>query len=206
MEAKDIVADKLPKLADAIKETLVIDGSDVKAALKAINEWLNAGEIPSDVELSKNELRGLKKAWLTAQCKEAFTASWNAKIANDCDDVFADSMLADTYLRLLGLKPISDEKKAKANLLRVFNTNYKANSPLIGAANLVRKDGSPLDEFNFQAHDVWIGIQYSHDPQPLRGSPHPVRRTGRIQRFLPPAPGSAREGIWPQRHRSRQDA
>lgn len=161
MEAKDVVADKLPQLADAIKDTLVIDGSDVKAALKTINEWLNSGEIPSDVELSKNELRGLKKAWLTAQCKDAFTASWNAKIANDCDDVFADTMLADTYLRLLGLKPISDEKKAKANLLRVYNTNYKANSPLIGAANLVRKDGSPLDEFNFQAHDVWIGIQYS---------------------------------------------
>ncbi|WP_297697672.1 GH116 family glycosyl hydrolase [uncultured Fibrobacter sp.] len=161
MEAKDVVADKLPQLADAIKETLVIDGKNVKAALKTINEWLNSGKIPSDVELSKNELRGLKKAWLTAQCKDAFTASWNAKIANDCDDVFADTMLADTYLRLLGLKPISDEKKAKANLLRVFNTNYKANSPLIGAANLVRKDGSPLDEFNFQAHDVWIGIQYS---------------------------------------------
>jgi uncharacterized protein (DUF608 family) len=161
MEAKDVVADKLPQLADAIKDTLVIDGTNVKAALKTINEWLNSGEIPSDVELSKNELRGLKKAWLTAQCKDAFTASWNAKIANDCDDVFADTMLADTYLRLLGLKPISDEKKAKANLLRIFNTNYKANSPLIGAANLVRKDGSPLDEFNFQAHDVWIGIQYS---------------------------------------------
>ena len=161
MEAKDVVADKLPKLAAAIKDTLAIDASDVKAALKAINVWLNEGKIPSDVELSKNELRGLKKAWLTAQCKEAFTASWNAKISNDCDDVFADTMLADTYLRLLDLKPICDGKKAKANLLRVYNTNYKANSPLIGAANLVRKDGSPLDEFNFQAHDVWIGIQYS---------------------------------------------
>ena len=161
MEAKDVVTDKLPKLAAAIKDTLAIDASDVKAALKAINVWLNEGKIPSDVELSKNELRGLKKAWLTAQCKEAFTASWNAKIANDCDDVFADTMLADTYLRLLDLKPICDGKKAKANLLRVYNTNYKANSPLIGAANLVRKDGSPLDEFNFQAHDVWIGIQYS---------------------------------------------
>ena len=161
MEAKDVVADKLPKLATAIKDTLAIDASDVKAALKAINVWLNEGKIPSDVELSKNELRGLKKAWLTAQCKEAFTASWNAKISNDCDDVFADTMLADTYLRLLDLKPICDGKKAKANLLRVYNTNYKANSPLIGAANLVRKDGSPLDEFNFQAHDVWIGIQYS---------------------------------------------
>jgi uncharacterized protein (DUF608 family) len=161
IEAKDIVASKLPKLAAAIKGTLRIDGENVKSATKALNAWINDGAIPGDVELSKNELRGLKKAWLTAQCKEAFTASWNAKITNDCDDVFADTMLADTYLRLLDLKPICDSKKAKANLLRVFNTNYKANSPLIGAANLVRKDGSPLDEFNFQAHDVWIGIQYS---------------------------------------------
>ena len=161
IEAKDIVASKLPKLAAAIKGTLRIDGENVQSATKALNAWLNDGEIPGDVELSKNELRGLKKAWLTAQCKEAFTASWTAKITNDCDDVFADTMLADTYLRLLDLKPICDSKKAKANLLRVFNTNYKANSPLIGAANLVRKDGSPLDEFNFQAHDVWIGIQYS---------------------------------------------
>ncbi len=161
IEAKDIVASKLPKLAAAIKGTLRIDGENVQSATKALNVWLNDGAIPGDVELSKNELRGLKKAWLTAQCKDAFTASWTAKITNDCDDVFADTMLADTYLRLLDLKPICDSKKAKANLLRVFNTNYKANSPLIGAANLVRKDGSPLDEFNFQAHDVWIGIQYS---------------------------------------------
>jgi hypothetical protein len=54
-----------------------------------------------------------------------------------------------------------DSKKAKRTLAKVYNTNYKKNSPLIGAANLVHKDGSPLDEFNFQAHDVWIGIQYS---------------------------------------------
>ena len=77
------------------------------------------------------------------------------------EDVFADSLIADTYLRLLNLEPIMDTKKAKRTLTKVYNTNYKKNSPLIGAANLVRKDGSPLDEFNFQAHDVWTGIQYS---------------------------------------------
>jgi len=31
----------------------------------------------------------------------------------------------------------------------------------VGAANLVHPDGSPLDEWNFQAHDVWIGVQHS---------------------------------------------
>ncbi|GHV17147.1 hypothetical protein AGMMS49938_17770 [Fibrobacterales bacterium] len=77
------------------------------------------------------------------------------------DDVFADALLADTYLRLLNLEPIVDSAKAKRALTKIYNTNYKKNSPLIGAANLVHKDGSPLDEFNFQAHDVWIGIQYS---------------------------------------------
>lgn len=161
IEERDIDASKLSELAQAISETVTINANDLKSALKSLNEWLNSGEIPSDVELSKLDLRGLKKAWLTAQCKEAFTESWKAKITNDCDDVFADTMLADTYLRLLELKPICTNANAKRNLLRVYNTNYKANSPLIGAANLVHKNGAPLDEFNFQAHDVWIGIQYS---------------------------------------------
>ena len=77
------------------------------------------------------------------------------------DDVFADALLADTYLRLLNLEPIVDLKRAKRALTKIYNTNYKKNSPLIGAANLVHKDGSPLEEFNFQAHDVWVGVQYS---------------------------------------------
>ncbi|MDR0516696.1 MAG: hypothetical protein LBH25_06575 [Fibromonadaceae bacterium] len=77
------------------------------------------------------------------------------------DDVFADALLADTYLRLLGLEPIMDSNRAKRALSKVYNTNYKKNSPLIGAANLVHKDGSPLEELNFQAHDVWTGVQYS---------------------------------------------
>lgn len=160
MELKDINTEKYAELREAVKESIELPECP-KAGVAAINAWLNSGEIPSDVELSKSELRGLKKAWLTAQCKEAFNASWEKKVANDCDDVFVDTLLADTYLRMLDLKPICDANKAKKNLLKVFNTNYKANSPLIGAANLVHKDGSPLDEFNFQAHDVWIGIQYS---------------------------------------------
>jgi uncharacterized protein (DUF608 family) len=77
------------------------------------------------------------------------------------DDIFADALLADTYLHLLNLEPIMEPKKAKRTLAKVYNTNYKKNSPLIGAANLVHKDGTPLEEFNFQAHDVWTGVQYS---------------------------------------------
>ncbi|MDR2579443.1 MAG: hypothetical protein LBC85_00415 [Fibromonadaceae bacterium] len=93
--------------------------------------------------------------------KEGYFLFYVCKTQGTNDDVFADALLADTYLRLLNLEPIMDSKKAKRALTKIYNTNYKKNSPLIGAANLVHKDGSPLDEFNFQAHDVWTGVQYS---------------------------------------------
>ena len=93
--------------------------------------------------------------------KEGYFLFYVSKSNGTNDDVFADALLADTYLRLLNLEPIVDPKQAKRALTKIYNTNYKKNSPLIGAANLVHKDGSPLDEFNFQAHDVWTGVQYS---------------------------------------------
>lgn len=137
--------------------------ADAVEAVRAMNSWLNAGAHPGAGKkpASRLEARRARKAWLTAQCPAAFLPSWTAKLTLDCDDVFVDSLLADTYLRLLGLDAIVDSKKAKRSLAMVYNTNYKANTPLVGAANLVHRDGSPLDEYNFQAHDVWIGIQYS---------------------------------------------
>src|SRR5574344_1941291 len=161
IETKDLVPAKLPELADAVKDSLELTGGTVDFVRK-INAWLNDCSTPDEAEdLSRKELREFKKEWITAQCPQAFAPSWTAKIHLHDDDVFADTMLADTYLHLLGLTPVTDNVKARRTLEKIYETNYKANSPLIGAANLVHKDGSPLDEFNFQAHDVWIGIQYS---------------------------------------------
>ena len=160
IEAKDVNFEHFDKIVEALADEVPLSGSDMQK-LRELNDWLDFSEIPEDVELSKIELRKFKKEWLYGTCKEAFRDSFVSKLGLDSDDVFADSMLADTYLRLLDLKPITDEAKGKSTLDRIFHTNYKANSPLLGAANLVHKDGSPLDEFNFQAHDVWIGIQYS---------------------------------------------
>ena len=161
VETKDLVPAKLPELAEAVKDSLELTGGTVDF-VRDINAWLNDCSIPDEAgDLSRKELREFKKEWITAQCPQAFAPSWTAKIHLDDDDVFADTMLADTYLHLLGLTPITDNAKARRTLEKIYETNYKANSPLIGAANLVHKDGSPLDEFNFQAHDVWIGIQYS---------------------------------------------
>lgn len=160
IEAKDIVDDKIQALKKAVQSSIILSDSKAEMVLQ-INRWLNESEIPDDVALSRRQLRKFKKEWLTAQCPKAFAPSWLEKIDLDSDDVFADSMLADTYLRILELSPLTDEDKVRRSLQKVYQANYKANSPLLGAANLVHADGSPLDEFNFQAHDVWIGIQFS---------------------------------------------
>ncbi|MFA6836729.1 MAG: GH116 family glycosyl hydrolase [Fibrobacteraceae bacterium] len=160
IESKDIDFSHFDELMAKVSDTIPLSGSDTQK-LRELNDWLNSGVIPTDVGLSKLELRHFKKEWLYSCAPTAFKDSFKAKLTLDSDDVFADSMLADTYLRLLDLTPIADKEKGSRTLDRIFRTNYKANTPLLGAANLVHKDGSPLDEFNFQAHDVWIGIQYS---------------------------------------------
>lgn len=160
IEARDVNFEHFDKIVEALADEVPLSGTDTQK-LRELNDWLDYSEIPEDIELSKLELRKFKKEWLYGSCPEAFHESFRSKIGLDSDDVFADSMLADTYLRLLDLEPVTDAEKGERTLDKIFRTNYKANSPLLGAANLVHKDGSPLDEFNFQAHDVWIGIQYS---------------------------------------------
>jgi len=160
IEMNDLVDDQLENLRKAVHESIPLSESKMEMVIE-INSWLNETNIPDEVDLSRRQLREFKKEWITAQCPKAFAPSWQKKIHLDNDDIFVDSMLADTYLRLLGLSPITDVQKVRRSLKKVYEMNYKANSPLIGAANLVHVDGSPLDEFNFQAHDVWIGIQFS---------------------------------------------
>lgn len=154
----DLQLDSFETLRSAVAGSLELSSEPVQA-VREINTWLNTA--PASKKQSRIEARWARKAWLTTQCPAAFQPSWNAKLRLDSDDVFVDSLLADTYLRLLALEPIVHSEQAKRSLTKVYQTNYKANTPLVGAANLVHQDGSPLDEFNFQAHDVWIGIQYS---------------------------------------------
>ncbi len=160
LEARDLNDKYLGELCKKIASIREISGNKTDVVFQ-INCWLNDTEIPEDIELSGKELRRYKKEYLTSLCPKAFQDSWMAKLELDNDDVFADALLADTYLRLLNLSPLTDEEKTIRTLRKIYETNYKKNSPKIGAANLVHKDGAPLDEFNFQAHDVWIGIQYS---------------------------------------------
>lgn len=76
-----------------------------------------------------------------------------------CDHLFADQMLADLWLDMLGLEGITAGENRKRALTSILKMNFRKNSPWIGAVNLGTKDGRTLE--SFQAQDVWVGVQYS---------------------------------------------
>jgi uncharacterized protein (DUF608 family) len=76
-----------------------------------------------------------------------------------CEDVFADQLLADLWMSLLGLPEITPAQRRARAVGMVLKTNFRKNSPGIGAANLCKRDGGALD--SFQAQDIWLGVQYS---------------------------------------------
>lgn len=75
------------------------------------------------------------------------------------DDVFADQLLSDLWLELLGLPEITPKNKRLRVARRILDNNFHINSPGVGAANLCAADGKALD--SFQAQDVWVGVQFS---------------------------------------------
>ncbi|HSQ42373.1 MAG TPA: GH116 family glycosyl hydrolase, partial [Fibrobacteraceae bacterium] len=171
IQANDLEPMRLGQLAQALPG-VVSQGSGLLQAVQALNaflwngkpippEWLPKTKAPAAKSIDKKALHIQKKNLIATRAKDCIKPSFQARIEMENDDVFADQMLADTWLRLLELKPLSSTRQAKLALQTVYRINYQANSPRVGAANLVHFDGSPLDEWNFQAHDVWIGVQHS---------------------------------------------
>ena len=148
--------DALPKLLADLGLTASGDSAD--AMLEAVNDWLN---VPEDNGRMHAENRAAKKEQLAQLGGAMWGSGFQAKRQLDSDDIFADQLLADTYLSMLGLPTILSSERKKSALQKVFAVNYRANSPRIGAANLVKFDGMPLSADNFQAHDVWTGVNYS---------------------------------------------
>lgn len=169
--SSDLIDHKISKLPSKLPG-IILAGSDRLQIVQQLNDFIDTARVPESManawarqkinpSANQKTIRQAKKRVLLELAGDCLTPSFAEKVTLDSDDVFADSMLADTYLQLLGLGSLTDEKKSQRTLEKVFLCNFKTNSPNIGAANLVHLDGSPLDEFNFQAHDVWIGIQYS---------------------------------------------
>jgi uncharacterized protein (DUF608 family) len=92
--------------------------------------------------------------------KEGVYRFWQDPVGSGhSDDVFADQLLADTWLQALQLRPITSLERRQRVLKKIIAANWKAHSPWLGAANLCGPQGETLDEF--QAQDVWLGVQTS---------------------------------------------
>ncbi len=157
------------------KLSLAITG-DKLADLKTLNKYLDDRSLPN-LESFQQELAELKnvavdiapktvlgirrlKKHLLARVAPSYFSKDYQKIVNlDSDDSFGDSLLADTYLQLLGLEPVSSIEKRSQVLDKIFSTNFKINSPHLGVANMTDCEGAPLEAF--QAQDVWVGVQFS---------------------------------------------
>ena len=103
--------------------------------------------------------RTRKKLLLAALCPTAWTDSFRDKLLLDSDDILAAQLLADTWLDLLDLEPITPPARRRRALACIVERNFHVHSPTAGAANLVARNGEPLD--GYQAQDVWLGMQFA---------------------------------------------
>lgn len=140
---------------------LMLPAHLLKERSSKIKEWIGCDcDNPSSFrKLCLKEQRVVKKLVLFEVSGGLLRPDFKKKITLESDDVFADQLVADLYLSLLGLEPITPLADKVRVLQKVRSTNYLANSPEVGAANLVTKEGSSLPDF--QAQDVWVGVQFS---------------------------------------------
>ncbi|PMH43229.1 glucosylceramidase [Vibrio sp. 10N.286.49.B3] len=134
---------------------LVLTGDQVSDK-NALNRYLNSAA--QDGDISKADIRVQMKKDLVELAPGAFTAEFS-DLVHDSDNSFGDALLADTYLKLVGLEGLFSHERITRSLAYTYHYNFEVNSPKLGVANMTLADGSPHDAF--QAQDVWIGVQYS---------------------------------------------
>lgn len=129
---------------------------DVIADKNTLNAYLN--ETDTSINISKVSQRVSKKRLLSETAPQAFTHEY-LELVPDSDNSFGDALLADSYLKLIGLVGIFPQQNIQRALDYVYKHNFEINSPKLGVANMTLADGSPHEAF--QAQDVWIGVQFS---------------------------------------------
>ncbi len=134
---------------------LILSGNKVKDAA-ILNHFLDDTDL--HCEQSKLEQRLIKKRKLLECAPAAFNPSYQMLVC-DSDNSFGDALLADSYLKLVGLEGLFKQDRIERTLDFIYNTNFIANSPTLGVANMTLADGRP--HAAFQAQDVWIGVQFS---------------------------------------------
>ncbi|MEZ8612640.1 GH116 family glycosyl hydrolase [Vibrio sp. 10N.222.51.C8] len=129
---------------------------DTIADKNTLNAYLN--ETDTSINISKVSQRVSKKRLLSETAPQAFTQEY-LELVPDSDNSFGDALLADSYLKLIGLEGIFPQERIQRALDYVYKHNFEINSPKLGVANMTLADGSPHEAF--QAQDVWIGVQFS---------------------------------------------
>jgi len=161
-------------LADKISTKIAIDNDNI---LKSLNDFIytdeNSDKYATESTLALLQEQGIslegttfrrnkliRKAFVISTAKDAFNNDITAMLERESDDSFGDPLLADTYLQMMGLETVTTTAQREGVLKKAYETNFKTNSPHVGYANLVDSVGAPKEEF--QAQDVWIGVQYSN--------------------------------------------
>ena len=134
---------------------LVLTG-DAVADKNMLNDYLN--QTDTSINIGKVAQRVSKKRLLSETAPQAFTQEY-LELVPDSDNSFGDALLADSYLKLIGLEGIFPQQRIQRALNYVYKHNFEINSPKLGVANMTLADGSPHEAF--QAQDVWIGVQFS---------------------------------------------
>ncbi|KGY11906.1 glucosylceramidase [Vibrio tubiashii] len=142
--------------AESLKTLGITITGNPQVDKRALNEYLD--EVDLDSSASKLEQRLLKKQRLLEVAPEAFNGSYQ-DLVEDSDNSFGDALLADTYLKLIGVDCLFDSTRTERALDYLYQHNFELNSPKLGVANMTLADGSPHSAF--QAQDVWIGVQFS---------------------------------------------
>lgn len=160
----NISAEKLCDLLNAYICDDMVDVVDcLKGSLKDTDQKL-VGTDALQLEyhgLSKVEKRNLKKRAIHSYLNPIFANPdfESAGLDKDDDGIFADQLCADMYLSYLGLDPITSRENQRRSIEKILNTNRVFSSDRIGASNMLSKKGEDCN--NFQAQDIWIGVQFS---------------------------------------------
>jgi uncharacterized protein (DUF608 family) len=121
-----------------------------------LNAYLDDVDLASTE--SKLQQRTTKKQQLVDIAPTAFTNEYQ-NLVPDSDNSFGDALLADSYLKLIGLEGLFPSDRISRTLDYIYQHNFVINSPKLGVANMTLADGAPHEAF--QAQDVWIGVQFS---------------------------------------------
>ncbi len=152
IQAKHLTGEGLQPLMDM---GLPLSGNKIEDAA-VLNHFLDKTDL--NCKQSKLEQRLAKKHQLLECAPAAFNPDYQ-KLVSDSDNSFGDALLADSYLKLVGLEGLFSPERIERTLDFIYSTNFISNSPKLGVANMTLADGRP--HHAFQAQDVWIGVQFS---------------------------------------------